>query len=104
MFGGARLQRYAMLESSTFHWQLMVIACGGQEEDSLTTSLGQEYRQRLALAVLTWALAVHMNAMHHGSVWLPLIVSSLSSHSQFSIHFGVFPIKKWSFGRKATVM
>jgi hypothetical protein len=55
-----RVQRLAMLESSTFHEQLLLIACG-QAEPMGGGEGNEEHRQKLALDILTWILAVHLN-------------------------------------------
>lgn len=58
-----------MLESSQFHWQLVQIACGSKEDGASSGAPGgDEYRQRLALAILTWILAIHVNTLKQGSV------------------------------------
>lgn len=55
-----RVQRLAMLENSTFHEQLLLIACA-HAEPAVTGEASEEHRQKLALDILTWILAVHMN-------------------------------------------
>ena len=55
----SRVQRLALLESSTFHEQLLLIACGHGEPAEGEAS--EQHRQKLALDILTWILAVQMN-------------------------------------------
>lgn len=63
-----RLQRLAMLDTSSFHEQLLLLCCG-QDDDELVGEGGvaasRQYRQQLALDVLTWVLAVKMNNTSH---------------------------------------
>ena len=49
-----------MLMSESFHCKLMATACG---QDSVATSScsSKEHRQQLALDILCWIIAVHMN-------------------------------------------
>ncbi|ELT93547.1 hypothetical protein CAPTEDRAFT_223860 [Capitella teleta] len=61
-----RLQRYAMLESSPFHGQLVQIACGVNDGEC-EHGMEEEYRQRIALTILTWIIAIHMNTVNNRS-------------------------------------
>ncbi len=49
-----------MLESETFHKRLLVAACGHDDVSSGGT-ISKEHRQQLALDILCWIIAVHMN-------------------------------------------
>lgn len=55
-----RLQRFAMLESSSFHKRLLTAACG-HDEPMAGGSTCKEHRQQLALDILCWIVAIHMN-------------------------------------------
>ena len=59
-----RIQRCAILETSSLHEQLLIAACG--QEDSLPVQSCTEHRQKLALSVLTWVVAVQMNDVAKG--------------------------------------
>lgn len=60
-----RLQRFAMLESSGFHKQLLSAACG--HDDALAGgNTCKEHRQQLALDILGWIVAIYMN---DNSIW-----------------------------------
>lgn len=64
MFACCRLQRFAMLESHSFHKKLLVAACG--QDDVLTGDcLSKEHRQQLSLDILCWIVAIQMND-HNG--------------------------------------
>jgi len=49
-----------MLMSENFHCQLMAVACG-QDSVSDSSCSSKEYRQQLALDILCWIIAIHMN-------------------------------------------
>ncbi len=65
-----------MLELGAFHEQLIQVACGQDDLDLPPTpvssmsagfasvSLSQDYRQTLALDILSWIAALQMNSVH----------------------------------------
>ncbi|XP_064622207.1 baculoviral IAP repeat-containing protein 6-like isoform X2 [Lineus longissimus] len=54
-----RLQRCMMLESASFHDQLLLAICGDDEKTPITTSI--EHKQNLALDIACWVASIQVN-------------------------------------------